>query len=125
MAGGAACDADAPPLVVLAIVSEVLPSSHMFVRSAERYGYPLRFAYMNRSSTFVSSRMELQLDMLRAQCDDTVAMVLDAYDVFFHKPAPLALARFREANRSLIWSVERFYNCLLYTSPSPRDAHES
>ena len=81
----------------------------MFVRSARYYNYPLRFGYLNRSSSFNAARLQRKYEILRATCPHTVAMVVDAYDVFFHRPASVALRRFHTLNRSVVWSVERFY----------------
>ena len=39
-----------------------------------------------------------------------------------HEGDKEARARLVEENTGLVWCVvKRFYNCLLYTSPSPRD----
>jgi hypothetical protein len=93
---------DAPPLVVIAIVTDAMPSEHMFVRSARYYGYPLRFGYLNRSSTFNAARLQRKLELLRSTCTHTVVMVVDAFDVFFNQPATEALRRFQAMNRSLV-----------------------
>ena len=82
----------------------------MLVRSAAHYGYKLRVLVLNQSrDSFVYSRVEQQLAFLRAQCERSVVMMLDAYDLFMNLPAEAALQRFLATRSRVVWAVERAY----------------
>ena len=100
-----------PKLYAVALVSEPLPSSHMLVESASRFGYDLRVLVLDHSrSNFVFTRVSAMLSFLQAQCQQSVVMLLDAYDVFFYMPAEVVLQRFRAAKADVVWSVERSFS---------------
>jgi hypothetical protein len=85
----------------------------MFVRSAARYGYNVRYVYLTAApgqSDIMQVRIQSQGTFVRSLCADTVVMVVDAYDVFFRQPPSTALARFKSFGANIVWSVERFYN---------------
>ena len=100
-----------PKLYAVTLVSEPLPSSHMLVESASRFGYDLRVLVLDHSrSNFVFTRVSAMLSFLQAQCQQSVVMLLDAYDVFFYMPAEVVLQRFRAAKADVVWSVERSFS---------------
>ena len=100
-----------PRFYAVALVSEPLPRSHILVHSAHKFGYDLRLIVLNHSKdNFVSSRVGAALPFLRKRCASSVVMMLDAYDLFFRRPASVALSRFHETGSSVVWSVERLFS---------------
>ena len=82
----------------------------MLVKTAALFEYPLELLVLNHSkSNFVSSRLEATLTFLRAQCESSIVLVIDAYDIFFAQPAGIMLDRFHAANASVVWSMETSY----------------
>ena len=116
MASAAAdCSSAESAVHVVAVANDELSPAHIFRHSAALNNYTVHLMLINRSNVAErlsphSQKPRKLLHFLRSQCPRTVVMLVDAFDVFFHRPASIALHRFQQMRSDIVWSTEAWFS---------------
>ena len=66
---------------------------------------------LSQSRSPTTTKLARLIDFLQASaCRRTPIMLVDAFDVFFNQPAPVALSHFHAAKAEIVFAVERKYS---------------